>query len=161
MKWVRFSTLSFTFTFFRHSVVDYPTHLIWCTFSIHDVPFPSVQQSPRGFIFHHSQRSSGFRCSFWERLFLGNPGWVGIYILSARSSHPGAVYIYIRFPAFSSLVFRLFFFVFLFRLGFGAAERGVCWGLAFFTPCFADSFLLFHIFRRGYFSHSPTEKKLV
>lgn len=77
-----------------------------------------------------------------------------VYILSARSSHPGAVYIY----TLSSFFFCLFLacsFFFFFQAGVWAAERGVCWGIAFFHPVFCGFFCfiffvggIFHTLRR-------------
>lgn len=113
MKWVRFSTLSFTFSI-RSSTIErilYDTLLAFTTFLF--LRFNHLADSS----FTILGGSSGFLFfSFWERLFFSGPGWVWYISFGTLFSSRRSVYLY-AFPAFFSLLFA-------FKVGFWGSGTG-------------------------------------
>lgn len=152
MKWVRFFHLHFFGI--RLSTIQrilYGALLAFTTFLFLRLSSPLVDSS---FTILRGVRAFVVRFgSVFSWVTLGGL----VYILSARSSHPGAVYIY----TLSSFFFCLFLACPFFFPGRGLGSgTGRMLGSSFFPPRVLR-ILLFHIFRRGYFSHSDGEETCI
>lgn len=123
---VLYTFLHLAFTFPRWSISQYPGYrlsnasLIWCSSNIHIILFRW---------FNHLADSSftilggvlAFVFSFWERLFLVNPSWVGTYITSeVLLSVFTALFIQAQCISYASPSPPLFFLV-SFKNGFGGS----------------------------------------